>query len=72
MPAPTIVTLQAARLATLIWANSTAAELIDTAPVPMLVSERTRLPAVIASLNSLLRMSFIPLYCCPKLWVCLT
>jgi hypothetical protein len=44
-PSPKMVTRQPLRLGTFNRANSTAAELMDTAPVPMLVSVRTRLPA---------------------------
>ncbi|BAT11539.1 Os10g0502450 [Oryza sativa Japonica Group] len=55
-----------------IKANSTAAELTETAPDDMLVSQRTRFPAVIASLNILSMFFPKPPLFCPLLTTCLT
>ena len=54
---------------TLLWTSSTAAEEMETAPVPILVSVRTLRPAVIACLNKRSNKRLIPLYFCPNLWV---
>jgi len=49
-PAPTIATLasEKLRLGSFSWHSSAAAELTETAPLEMEVSDRTLLPAVIA------------------------
>ena len=74
-PAPTTATCWCSRLTsssrprawpTFSWASSTAAEEIDTAPVPRLVSVRTRLPVLTAWLSRRFRIGPTERYSWPR------
>ena len=67
-PAPTIATRASAKLllGSFIWQSSAAAELTETAPLEMEVSDRTLLPAVIACEDELVRD---PCVTAEQIWV---
>lgn len=73
-PAPTINTFtrETPPTGSFMTANSTAAELTETAPAEMLVSVLTRFPAVMACLNKPVRLRPKPETSCPTLRTCLT